>query len=156
MRFLNTLRNKLTRRRKKSRTSRRRRKPRMSRLRRFLNRNRNRLRTRKNVAKGKNQQPKKFKSNCKPSGTVIKPTPLRKCSNVPKSSAKKVSVDAIADGLRDITVSQRQAPCGVAQLKRSLTSSNLLNIDKLRKIIKEMEKTGGKRRKSKRKNKRKY
>ena len=142
MRFLNTLRNKLTRRKKKPRRSRRR-KPRMSRLRRFLNRNRNRLRTRKNVAKGKNQQPKKFKSNYKHPRTVLKPTPLRKCSNVVKPS-----VDVITDGLRGMEVSQ---------LKRSRTSRNLLDIDKLRKMINEMEKTkGGKRRKSRKKNKRKY
>ena len=138
MRFLNTLRNKLTRRIKKPRRSRKRRKPRISRLRKFLNRNRNRLRTRKNVGR----MPK-FTKNIQPSNQQIKkPTPkkssLRKCSNVPKSSAKKVSVDAITDGLRDITVSQRQAPRGVAQLKRSPTSSDLLDIDKLRKLINEM------------------
>ena len=71
MRFLNTLRNKLTRRKKKLRRSRRRNKPRMSRLRSFLNRNRNRLRTRKNVAKGKNQQLKKM-SDCKPKPGILR------------------------------------------------------------------------------------
>ena len=153
MRFLNTLRNKLTRRRKKSRNSRRR-KPRMSRLRRFLNRNRNRLRTRKNVAKGKNQQPKKI-SGCKPkSGILIrapKPTVnplLRRALQNPKKQQKKVTfsssnfkppkktptVDEVVEALRKSKITP---------LKR--TKSIKANLSDL-----------GKRRKSKRKNKRKY
>ena len=159
MRFLNTLRNKLTRRKKKPRRSRRRRKPRMSRLRRFINRNRNRLRTRKNVAKGK-IQPKKI-SDCKPKpkpGILRAPKPMvppllrmalqnrqkqRKtvtfspqASNFkpPTTTKKKPTIDDIIEALRKSKITS---------LKRSKsTDTNLSDL--------------GKRRKSRKKNKRKY
>ena len=157
MRFLNTLRNKLTRRRKKSRSSRRRRKPRMSRLRRFLNRNRNRLRTRKNVAKGKNQQPKKFKSNCKPSGTtVIKPTvnsSLRRAlQNTQSQQRKKVTFSSS-------NFKPLKKPSTVDDLVKALQGSNLQTpIKRTKSVMKNLNELvkGGKRRKSRKKNKRKY
>lgn len=152
MRFLNILRNKLTRRRKKSRSSRRRRKPRMSRLRRFLNRNRNRLRTRKNVAKGKNQQPKKFISNCKPSGTVIKPTvnPLLRRA-LQNTQPQRKTVTFSSSNFKPL-----KKPPTVDDLVKALQGSNLQTPLKRTKSIKANLSNLGKRRKSRKKNKRKY
>jgi len=162
MRFLNTLRNSLIRRRKKPRRSRRRRKPRMSRLRRFLNRNRNRLRTRKNVGRmPKQKQPSAF-SAYKRSSTI------KKCSTK-HSDNKQMSVDKLTDLFAKSNVkpktskqfkpkllSMKRPPIISRDLKNLKTSEQVQKLKNIIKRIEENQKKGGKRRKSKRKNKRKY
>jgi len=157
MRFLNTLRNKLTRRKKKLRRSRRRNKPRMSRLRSFLNRNRNRLRTRKNVAKGKNQQLKK-KTDCKPKPGILrapKPTVnplLRRALQNPKQQKKKVTFSQQASNFKPPTTTKKKPT--IDDIIEALRKSNI--------SVKRSKSTDtnlsdlGKRRKSRKKNKRKY
>ncbi len=163
MRFLNTLRNKLTRRKKKPRRSRRRRKPRMSRLRSFLNRNRNRLRTRKNVGR----MPHSTKSKTSAFSAFKRPSTLKKCSIKPQQSNKpQMSVEELEKLFAKSNVKPKTSKQFKPKLIRSPTSRNLTNlqtskqVQELKNLIKRIEKDqnlkGGKRRKSKRKNKRKY
>ena len=119
----------------------------MSRLRRFLNRNRNRLRTRKNVGR----MPHSTKSKTSAFSAFKRPSTLKKCSTKPQQSEdEQMSVDKLTkllanSNVKPKTSKQLKPILKRPSMKRSPSSRNLKNlktseqVEGLKNLIKRIE-----------------